>query len=124
MSTRGAAAAAARRAIEQEQDRSDRARALAPTLRGSSSCAILTRYHGATNTRGARISATLAGAARRPRVYIGYPYELDELGRHTMAALALLDSMRREGDAYAPALIAAGGTAEGYAFIIETAPAY
>lgn len=87
-------------------------------------CAILTRYYGATNTRGARIVARLAGEGKRPRVSIGFPYELDELGRHTAAALALLDSMKREGDAYAPQLVSAGAIAGGYAFTIQTPPAY
>ena len=91
---------------------------------GGTHCAIITRYYGATNTRGARIVARLAGAAKRPRVSIGYPYELNELGRHTAAALALLDSMRHEGDAYAPVLVSAGGIEGGYAFTIDTPPAY
>jgi hypothetical protein len=91
---------------------------------GGAHCAILTRYYGATNTRGARIVARLAGAGKRPRVSIGFPYELDELGRHTAAALALLDSMRREGDAYAPQLVSAGAIEGGYAFTIATVPAY
>jgi cell division GTPase FtsZ len=87
-------------------------------------CAIITRYYGATNTRGARIVARLAGEGKRPRVSIGFPYELDELGRHTAAALALLDSMRREGDAYAPELVSAGAIEGGYAFTLDTPPAY
>ena len=91
---------------------------------GGNHCAIITRYYGATDTRGARIVARLAGAGKRPRVSIGFPYELNELGRHTAAALALLDSMRHEGDAYAPALVSAGAIVGGYAFTIATAPAY
>jgi hypothetical protein len=91
---------------------------------GGTHAAIITRYYGATNTRGARIVARLAGAGKRPRVLIGFPYELDELGRHTAAALALLDSMKREGDAYAPVLVSAGAIEGGYAFTIETLPAY
>jgi hypothetical protein len=91
---------------------------------GGTHCAIITRYYGATNTRGARIVARLAGAANRPRVSIGYPYELDDLGRHTAAALALLDSMRHDGDAYAPILVSAGAIEGGYAFTIDTPPAY
>jgi hypothetical protein len=103
----------------------DTARVAAEASRlGGTHCAIITRYYGATNTRGARIVARLAGEGRRPRVSIGYPYELDDLGRHTAAALALLDSMRHEGDAYAPALVSAGAIEGGYAFTIATAPAY
>jgi hypothetical protein len=100
-----------------------RVAAEASRVRGTH-CAIITRYYGATNTRGARIVARLAGAAKRPRVSIGYPYELDDLGRHTAAALALLDSMRHEGDAYAPVLVSAGAIEGGYAFTIDTPPAY
>jgi len=91
---------------------------------GGTHAAIITRYYGATNTRGARIVARLAGEGKRPRVSIGFPYELNELGRHTAAALALLDSMKRDGDAYAPALVSAGAIEGGYAFTIETLPAY
>ena len=35
--------------------------------------AIQTRYHGATNTKGSRISATAEGVGR---VYVSYPHEL------------------------------------------------
>ena len=91
---------------------------------GGTHAAIITRYYGATNTRGARIVARLAGEGKRPRVSIGFPYELNELGRHTAAALALLDSMRREGEAYAPILVSAGAIEGGYAFTIDTPPAY
>jgi hypothetical protein len=91
---------------------------------GGTHAAILTRYYGATNTRGARIVARLAGAGKRPRVSIGFPYELDELGRHTAAALALLESMKSDGDAYAPVLVSAGAIDGGYAFTLDTPPAY
>ena len=98
----------------------DTARVAAEASRlGGNHCAIITRYYGATNTRGARIVARLAGEGKRPRVSIGYPYELDDLGRHTAAALALLDSMRREGEAYTLALVSAGAIEGGYAFTIE-----
>ena len=73
---------------------------------GGTHAVILTRYYGATNTRGARIVARLAGAGKRPRVALSYPYELNQYEAHTAAALALLDSMRRDGDAL---LACAGG---------------
>jgi len=90
---------------------------------GGRHAAILTRYYGATDTRGARIVARLAGEGKRPRASIGYPYELDDLGRHTAAALALLDSMKHDGDgdAYALALVSAGAIVGGYAFTIGIA---
>lgn len=103
----------------------DAARVAAEASRlGGTHAAIITRYYGATNTRGARIVARLAGAGKRPRLSIGFPYELNELGRHTAAALALLDSMKRDGDAYAPVLVSAGAIEGGYAFTIDTPPAY
>ena len=50
---------------------------------GVMSAAIITRYHGATNTEGARISAHMAGA---PTVRIPYPYWLSGLDVHAAAA--------------------------------------
>ena len=103
----------------------DAARVAAEASRlGGTHAAIITRYYGATNTRGARIVARLGGEGKRPRVSIGYPYELNDLSRHTAAALALLDSMRHDGDAYAPALVSAGAIEGGYAFTIATALDY
>jgi hypothetical protein len=46
--------------------------------------AIRTRFHGATNTRGARISAD---DGRGHRLTIGYPYELNSEQAHRRAAL-------------------------------------
>ena len=87
-------------------------------------CGILTRYAGATNTRGARIVAELAGGAGRPSVAVGYPYALDELGRHTLAALALVDALNtHEGPLSLDAarIVGACATRDGYAFTIATA---
>ena len=87
-------------------------------------CGILTRYTGATNTRGARIVATMAGGAGRPSVAVSYPYALDELGRHTLAAMALVDSINEaEGplSINATRITGACATAEGYAFTIGRA---
>ena len=94
------------------------------TAAGGTHAVILTKYYGATNTRGARIVARLAGAGKRPRVAISYPYELNPYEGHTAAALALLHSMKREGEAYAPVLVSAGAIEGGYAFTIDTPPAY
>ena len=57
------------------------------TAAGGTHAVILTKYYGATNTRGARIVARLAGAGKRPRVSISYPYELNPYEGHTAAAL-------------------------------------
>jgi hypothetical protein len=48
--------------------------------------AIVTKYHGPTNTRGARISASTASGIR---VSIPYPHELNTDDAHRAAADAL-----------------------------------
>ena len=55
--------------------------------------AIITRYHGPTNTRGARISAD-AGMGRRCSI----PYDHAAYNPHDVAALALCAKMGWEGD--------------------------
>lgn len=70
--------------------------------------AITTKYHGATNTRGARISATDGDGNR---VSIPYPHELSGAAVHAEAALALCAKMGWEGD------LIAGGTKDGYVFV-------
>ena len=47
------------------------------------SAAIVTRYHGPTNTRGARVSARMAGA---PTAWIPCPHELRGLDVYAAAA--------------------------------------
>ena len=47
--------------------------------------AIVTRYHGPTNTRGARYSARADGRV----VYVGIDHALDEEGNHRRAAVKL-----------------------------------
>lgn len=87
-------------------------------------CGILTRYQGATNSRGARIVATMAGGAGRPSVAVGYPYALNELGRHTLAAMALVDALNEaEGPLSLDAMriVGASATADGYVFTIAPA---
>jgi hypothetical protein len=56
--------------------------------------AILTKYHGATNTRGARVSAA---DMDRNRVSIPYPHELSGEAVHVAAAQALCDKMNWPG---------------------------
>lgn len=57
--------------------------------------AIQTRYHGATNTRGSRISAT---DGRGNRVSIPFPYDSTGLDVHAAAAEALCDKMGWRGE--------------------------
>lgn len=52
--------------------------------------AIITKYHGATNTRGSRISATAEGGNR---VSIPYPHELNSDAAHKLAAVMLCKKM-------------------------------
>lgn len=44
--------------------------------------AITTRYHGATNTKGARVSATAAAG----RIYLPFDYALNDIDNHFAAA--------------------------------------
>lgn len=101
----------------------DRAAELARELDGGAGvlCGILTRYLGPTNSRGSRIVAELSGGAGRPSVAVGYPYALNELGRHTLAAMALVDALNElDGPDSLDhmAIKGACATAEGYAFTI------
>ena len=75
------------------------------------SAAIITRYHGPTNTIGARISARMMTA--RP-VFIPYAYELSERDAHAAAAAAL---MAREGWPVGCPMVAGGMPDGGYVFV-------
>jgi hypothetical protein len=77
------------------------------------SAAIITRYHGPTNTKGARISARMATA--RP-VFIPYAYECSERDAHAAAAAAL---MAREGWPVGCPLAVGGMPDGGYVFVRE-----
>lgn len=50
---------------------------------------IFTKYHGATNTRGARISAHAPGWGL-PRVYVPYPHEFTGAECHAQAVRAFM----------------------------------
>ena len=69
--------------------------------------AIETRYHGPTNYRGSRITATANGH----RVTVSYPYELSGVECHRKAAEALCEKMGWKGR------MVAGGTDKGYVFV-------
>ena len=67
------------------------------------SAAIVTRYHGPTNTKGARIKACAYGA----NITISYDYALDVDRNHKAAADALIAKMGWTGT------FAQGGNVEG-----------
>ena len=67
---------------------------------------ITTRYHGMTNTRGSRISATTSGGIR---VYVPYRSELDIEENYWRAVEKLLERLGWHGDHYV-----CGSTGRGY----------
>ena len=71
--------------------------------------AIITKYHGPTDTKGARISATTEAG----RVYVPLDHSLDTEARHRVAAQALADRMGWSGQLIAGAL----PNSSGYAFV-------
>ena len=77
--------------------------------------AIETKYHGATNTKGSRISATSASGIK---TYIDYPHELSGVDCHAIAAEKLARNLEwlKQEDAYENKYIA-GGTRSGYVFV-------
>ena len=70
--------------------------------------AIVTRYLGPTNTKGARIKAT---DCDDNSLTIPYPYELSGEECHRKAAEALCEKMGWKGELFG------GGTKEGYVFV-------
>jgi hypothetical protein len=56
--------------------------------------AIITRFHGATNTRGSRITAS---DSDNNRVSIPYPHELNSEQAHEQVAYALCKKMKWDG---------------------------
>ena len=58
--------------------------------------AILTKFHGPTNIRGSRISATCAGG----RVIVPYPHDLSGQECHEYAAKKLVNKLGWTGDHY------------------------
>jgi len=56
--------------------------------------AITTKYHGPTNTRGSRISAT----AQAGRITIAYDHALDDTQNHAAAACALAKKFGWNGE--------------------------
>ena len=77
--------------------------------------AIQTKYHGSTNTKGSRISATSASGIK---VFIGYPHELSGVDCHAKAAEALARKLDWIGEDHSFASkFVAGGTYTGYVFV-------
>jgi len=73
--------------------------------------AIQTKYHGPTNTKGSRISATCADGRR---VYISYPHEIGgDMERHEVAARALCEKL-----GWIPERLEGGALKDGYAFLM------
>ena len=77
--------------------------------------AIQTKYHGATNSKGSRISATSASGIK---VFISYPHELSGVDCHAKAAEALVRKLDwiGEGTSFDSKFVA-GGTHTGYVFV-------
>lgn len=62
---------------------------------------IITRYHGATNKRPARIIATASGWSRshyQLRLEMSYDYELGEDQNHQLAAMTLANRLAWPGE--------------------------
>ena len=82
--------------------------------------AIITKYHGPTNTRGSRISATVRddGGWNR-RVSVPYPHEKHHGEEtHKVAAVAMCDKLTAEGFTYTkPEYLVAGSHTGGYIFV-------
>ena len=72
--------------------------------------AIVTKYHGPTNARGSRISATTESGLRH---YYPYRYELNTEENHRAAALAMAEHMGWAG------AWRGGAIPQGYAFVLN-----
>lgn len=66
--------------------------------------AIVTKYLGPTNTRGARIKAYMPDMPERSAVVVPYAHELDQFRAHERAATAFALRHDLKGDAVAASL--------------------
>lgn len=74
--------------------------------------AIITKFYGPTNTKGARIKAECAAGS----VFVSYPYELSTDKAHWQAARALIVKMG--WDKYDGSWVSGGDVAgKGYVFV-------
>ena len=84
--------------------------------------AIITKYHGPTNFRGSRISATVRdGLDWKRRVTVSYPYEANH-GEDVfkVAAVAMCEKLTAEGFTYTkPENLIAGYDGHGYVFVFK-----
>jgi hypothetical protein len=78
--------------------------------------AIRTRYHGPTNTRGSRISATCQAG----RITVAYDHGLSESGNHRAAAMALREKLNWTSETMLPMYY---GTHDGDVFHVFANPA-
>ena len=72
---------------------------------------ITTKFHGPTDTLGARISATSTSGIR---VYVGYEYGLSGNGPHDVAVIKLCNKLDWTGT------FIIGGTDTGYVYVFST----
>ena len=83
--------------------------------------AITTKYHGATTTRGSRISATVQdGSSWKKRVSVAYDHSLPATGDAVFrkAANALCEKLTAMGMTWSnPDLMISGTTKDGYVFV-------
>ena len=77
---------------------------------------IVTKYLGPTNSRGARIKATIASGAKS--YTMPYQYELNSEDNHTAAARELAQRLEWRGD------YISGHTATGMVFVQQFEPAF
>lgn len=70
--------------------------------------AIITKYHGPTNCKGSRITASDSGGNK---VTIGYPYELSGEEVYRAAAVKLCEKMKWDTN------LLGGSTKDGYVFV-------
>jgi hypothetical protein len=87
------------------------------------SLAIHTRYHGATDTRGARISATCTRVNRTHKIYVGVDHALDGVARHAVAARELIiRHFPHTAEWSDPRMYYAGETLDGKGYVFTVCP--
>jgi len=83
--------------------------------------AIITKYHGATDRGGSRISATVRdGSDWKRRVSVPYPYGVSPSGdaTHRVAAVAMCEKLLAEGFTYTkPENLISGYNGGDYIFV-------
>lgn len=79
--------------------------------------AIITKYHGATNVKGARVSASAEGPGRK--IY-SWDDALDVFGNHQAAAIRFANTFEwiNPKDPNSADQLVGGGTIDGYCFVL------